>query len=692
MSEDAARDVFHALVRGVALVQEGGHALQEGSAESAPRDPPSLWLEVCRHDFLGEAAPFDGEWLAFHAPLGLTEGAWLQQVACVGDGHGAAAAKLFGGYLALLGRNEAESPAACYRALLARAGCGLPPVTSRQFAFDSRVGVPALRFASVRLQLGLRAARAFPEIIGFTLAFAGSASPWRLAGMEPARRQAVLRRLACHARDAMELFLGESGGARWTERWRRLVAGYSLYSRSEAEYTAALAACTSPTPDQQAGAIFRRKAGFARGYHAAIHLGGRPLDDWFAAQPFDAAGFLAALAASPYVEGEAGQRPFDRLTAFGGPMFGIFSGEELETIDAWLRSANKPVRPVPAVESAVVSDPSTRTAALQAIAFGRRRLPVRTLFHGLVNDDPSPQVLGAAADLVARVLRRAERRVRTWGPLRERFFAYSPEGLAERVRLIHDKERARYRSFDGKPRLQSEEYLFGMRQFAPAILVDGCWLRHACCAAQQDDRLHRLLLKIYADELGAGEAERHHALVYRALLRQAGIELPDVSDAAFAADDGFLDAAFDLPVYLLAISLFSDRRLPELLGLNLAIELSGLGAQYLTLADELAYWGFDPLIVRLHQSIDSLAGGHAALAVETIQIHLERVQALGSDDVTRHWRRVWCGYLSLQVAAGRFKRALVLAFCQRFLPGRTRRLLCSISGSTPPAYPSTKDP
>ena len=63
------------------------------------------------------------------------------------------------------------------------------------------------------------------------------------------------------------------------------------------------------------------------------------LEDWFAGKPFDATGFLDALATSHYVQGKKGQRLFDRLTGCDGPMFGVFDKEELDLIDAWLDEA-----------------------------------------------------------------------------------------------------------------------------------------------------------------------------------------------------------------------------------------------------------------------------------------------------------------------------------------------------------------
>ena len=721
--EAEIRDAYFRLVQGAYRPPENEglqHRLDALDLTDMPDHPQELLALVAGSKHRAAPENPGPESLAFNAPLGLIEGAWLQGLARADNGHRAAVAELFAGCLALLGPDEAGSPAAAYRGLLARAGCLLPPVVTWQFSQDERVGLPALAFAALQLVLGHAASSRFAETIGFTLGYVTSDSPWRLVALEAERRRAVLEGLGRRAVRATQIHLASFDGAELAAQESRVIRGYALYQRAEAEYRASLEALAAhcPSPAEKVAEILRRKVVFARGYHGNAWLDGRSLDDWFAREPFDAAGFLQCFAASGYAAGAAGKRPFDRLTGFGGPMFGIFNREELALIGDWLDALPQSggseegtgdhgaseTGPFPRADGSFVArrhsgrdrqSPAFREGGCQP---GQGRLlddtvpideskpyptawrcalpPVRELFHRLVNVDRFPEAVEQARGRVERELRKARRALATRGTLQERFLEYSPQALDERIALIHREEVARYRPLAGKPKLEREEYLFGIRQFAPAILVDGCWLQHACSAAQQDDRLHRLLFHIYADELGAGRPEWNHPNVYRKLLGDIGMSLPEVADAAFAHDPAFLDSAFDLPVYLLGISLFPDRWLPELLGLNLAIELSGLGAQYLSLADEMEHWELDPLIVRLHLSIDSLAGGHAAWAVEAVQIHLERVRGVGGEvAAAEHWRRVWCGYLSLRTATRRFKWALGLAFCRRFLPGRLARCL-----------------
>jgi len=392
-------------------------------------------------------------------------------------------------------------------------------------------------------------------------------------------------------------------------------------------------------------------------------------------------------------------------------MFGVFDKEELDWVDAWLdevafaqsldvRESNAAQNPLPfnAVELSrrsgmdcrypeqmdVNSNIALHGNWIPAIPAGTTMLNInstalplfgradnRTLFHLLINRDAQAKTLAAARQRVERVLAYSRHFQRNKGPLQKRFFDYSPQTLAQRIVQLHTMEVAKHKPFQAPPKLRREEYIWGIRQFAPAILVDGCWLQHMGEAASQGCRPQRLLFRIYAEELGSGIINQNHPKIYRDLLDGLGIGLASVETVAFARDSSLLDAAFDLPCYLLAISQYPKTYFPEMLGLNLAIELSGLGGDYMRLAEELRYWNIDPLIVTLHLSIDNLAGGHAAMACEAIQLYMDEILLLGGTPMRDEiWRRVWSGYLSLNTVTRRFKWALMLGFCRHFLPRR----------------------
>ena len=159
---------------------------------------------------------------------------------------------------------------------------------------------------------------------------------------------------------------------------------------------------------------------------------------------------------------------------------------------------------------------------------------------------------------------------------------------------------------------------------APTVLTDGCWLQGASQLQFYSNRkVGAYLFSTYSDEVGAGKRQQNHPYIYRQLLQSLDIVLPPTHSREFVEHAGFVAGAFDIPVYLMAIGRFPSHFLPETLGVNLAIELSGLGKMYMTLVDELAYWGIDPAIVKVHISIDNAATGHTALATDAIKLHLD---------------------------------------------------------------------
>jgi hypothetical protein len=666
-----------------------------------PADDGTVWRSGPGHTPPPEADKAD--LIAFHAPLALLEGAWLQSLA-MANGHRQPINSLFACYLALLGEDESDSPAVAYRGWLNRCQISLPEASSWRFAQHPRIGASALHFAGLQLALGLHAARFFPEALGFTLAYVQSASPWRLPALRPAKRNAVLAAMARHAADALQAFTSARNEG------SRVRKGFALYRKHESAYLDDLQTFADKpmSPAEKVASLFRRKLGFTRGCHAGVDVGGRGLEDWFAETPFDATGFLDAFASSNYAKGEKGGRLFDRINQFGGPMFGVFDKAEMESIDAWLDGVDNSGKTMaldcPSAQNAARADRARKAIPAMARPVDKARArngsghwvashrPIpplaltffnhtdhRSLFNLLINQDAQAKTQAAAGQRVEQVLACARSALRRNGPLDTLFLDYSPEGFARRIVQAHEAEMAKFKPFQAPPTLRREEYVWGIRQFAPAILVDGCWLQHMGEAANQGRRTQRLLYRIYAEELGGGKLDWNHPKIYRDLLEALGIDLPAAETWGFARHRGFLDAAFDLPSYLLAISQFPKTYFPELLGLNLAIELSGLGGGYRRLAEELRYWDINPLIVTLHQSIDNLAGGHAAMACEAVQSYMGEISCLGGIALMEeNWRRIGSGYLSLHTVTRRLKWALALAFCRKFVPRRLFQFLLNL--------------
>ncbi len=399
---------------------------------------------------------------------------------------------------------------------------------------------------------------------------------------------------------------------------------------------------------------------------------------------------MTALAESSYVNAAAPEnsRLISDLVSPRGPMFRVFTEEEIGVLGEWIRTLGSAGDPVPQGNV----DPQTQAdhtgsrsgtgvgepeSAAAGPAQGARspRPDKRLLYHHLVNVERYPESLRPAKHYLERCLTRARRAMWLTRLYPEsRFFEYSRAAFEHRIEMSYREAVDAYRPFVPPPRLSREEYLWLFVQLAPLVLVDGCWLRNVGCLTARHPGIAAGLLEIYADEVGGGDPDASHAAIFRELLRSEGIDLPDVSSDEFIRYSEFTSSVFELPLYLLSISQYPRTFLPELLGLNLAIELSGLGAFYMRLVDELSYWRIDARIISIHIASDNLASGHAALAKAAIVAYLDELgAAYGEREVQRHWRRVWRGYLSLRVVASRAWFDLLIRFVSRFGLKRVQR-------------------
>ena len=432
---------------------------------------------------------------------------------------------------------------------------------------------------------------------------------------------------------------------------RRMASGIRLYRRCTLSWCRSWLAAGGTVA--QVKALLRHKAKYGKGYHRHIQLDGRSLDDWLEEiASGNGAALLQALLDSPYLNRKCPDHSLLlRAMDFGGPMFGVFSEAERRLLRRWIARPQED-ESLPAGET----DPLPAPPPTAEEVASPRTMSNARLYHHLLNPELRSHAIPAARRLVRRVLARSRHH--------RDYYPWSP------VRFRRDIDR-RYRQAQGQnfspwPWLSAEACRWGIEQLAPAILVDGCWLQRSALLSRFQPEIGTTLQRIYRDELGNGAVARHHGNVYRRLLNQAGIELPVFTSPEFIRHPGFVPAAFDLPAYLLAIDAVAEDFLPELLGLNLAIELSGLGEVYQRLAATLEAHGFDATIVRLHQSIDNLAGGHAALARDCIIAYLRRFEPGGQAAVEAQWRRVRHGWQSLRTASRAFARQLILGWAWRF--------------------------
>ncbi len=87
--------------------------------------------------------------------------------------------------------------------------------------------------------------------------------------------------------------------------------------------------------------------------------------------------------------------------------------------------------------------------------------------------------------------------------------------------------------------------------------------------------------------------------------------------------------------------------MPEILGLNLAVELAGLGGPYMEARDILRFYKLPTLFVEIHNAADNVSNGHAAVSLEAIKRYMDEVAAReGPHNLDIVWHRIWSGIRS----------------------------------------------
>ncbi|NYT60031.1 iron-containing redox enzyme family protein [Alcaligenaceae bacterium] len=167
--------------------------------------------------------------------------------------------------------------------------------------------------------------------------------------------------------------------------------------------------------------------------------------------------------------------------------------------------------------------------------------------------------------------------------------------------------------------------LYFLNAVAPTKLVDGAWLYGV--TSQWRDSRYSELIRIYLEELGDGEPEQNHVVMYKKLLAVHDCQQWEALDEPY-----FMQGAIQL-----SLAQHAREYLPEVIGFNLGYEQ--LPLHLLICAYELNELGIDPYYFTLHVTIDNAASGHAARAVKSVT---DAMPVAGGQD--EFYQRIRNGY------------------------------------------------
>jgi hypothetical protein len=487
----------------------------------------------------------------------------------------------------------------------------------------------------------------------------------------------------------------------WEKLLRGLYAGFEVFTEWFDKTSEA-----SPNGPQDPGRemieMLRRKAPHAFGYHFEKTLGSnnKRIDEYLNPKTFDGPALLAALASSPWVSPGDPDRSalLKRLISFGGPMLSVFSPVEVQIIENWINSLPTEGPISSASQSGAeglgaVGPPgctSRRAARLVGhictpVDFHRwservyRACTVRELYHYLINFEFYSDVLPIAERFArARLERSMARILKGERPIPSP--SYDPLVLAEWVHAKHREQVESYRRLDERPDVPKRTFIETTVQLAPLVLIDGGWLQGVASPVLIHSTVGRMLFHVLVEELGQGNAREHHANIYRELLTAMGVKAPPVGSWEFAMWSRLSDSSFDVPAFWLSISCFPRHFLPEILGLNLAVELAGVGGPYMEARDTLRRFGYPSLFVDVHNSADNVSVGHAAWALNAINRYMDELaEREGPHNLDHAWYRVWSG---VRVTLPQIGRIRLLAHRIR------KRIFGWDSALTPRIFPS----
>lgn len=310
-------------------------------------------------------------------------------------------------------------------------------------------------------------------------------------------------------------------------------------------------------------------------------------------------------------------------------------------VESRLVDTNKtPVVPFPNYASAVDPTPDNPNG-----------LNPRDLFHQLLNVASHPEIVPDARTYVESWLKWAQKYSNDphTAPADLVFFPYSEQAFNDRLERIYQEMVDDAEVTDpGDPGQLFNTYanmVTHIIQWAPFNMIDGAWLRNVGRTGPMDE-VRALLYSVAMDEMGNGNVAMNHCNIYRDLCHSVGYYPPAIESQEFAYDENFLDSAFTVPAFQLAISQFTDDFYPELIGMTLYLEWQVVDLK--PTRDLSEYVGINPHFYVMHIGIDNASNGHGQRAAEAVRLYLQGLRSMGEGEaaVQHAWRRIWNGFVA----------------------------------------------
>ena len=303
-------------------------------------------------------------------PFNQVDGAWLRNVGRLGpidEVH----SLLFHIWMDELGDGDPKlNHSNIYTDLLHSVGVYPDPVASRAYIENERIVDSAFTSPLFQLVIAEFSEDYLPEILGMTLYL-----EWAVIAVKP--QVAIMESLGVDplfyslhigidnaatghgamAKRAVELYLDEvrasSGDHAMQEVWSRVWDGYVAFATTGGlgeDFRRRVQ--QRPNPGRQVYEMMQRKAHFGAQNHGARRLGDNLINDWFG----DPAGFMRELVRSGYIiPGDVEGSRFFELLRPTGPMFRVFTTDEIQIWENWTRSLADATTP---------SEPETDVTAL----------------------------------------------------------------------------------------------------------------------------------------------------------------------------------------------------------------------------------------------------------------------------------------------------------------------------------------